>query len=72
MRIFLPKHELILESNRKSIKLFNVTAVEIELAVEIEPAVLIELAGRLNFHSKLNFHSSDIKKAHFPQWAQFP
>ena len=31
-------------SNRKSITLFNVTDVEIELAVEIEPAVLIEPA----------------------------
>jgi hypothetical protein len=45
------------------LSLFNVTAVEIELAVEIEPAVLIEpaveneltlLHGRLNFHSWLN------------------
>ena len=44
----LPKHELFKKSNRKSITLFNVTAVKIELpvviehAVEIEPAVLIE------------------------------
>ena len=39
---FLPKHELLKNSNRKSITLFNVTDVKIEPSVEIEPAVLIE------------------------------
>ena len=38
--------------------LFNVTAVEIELAELIEPAVKIKrITGEwLNFHSRLNFH----------------
>ena len=40
----LPKHELFLKTNRKSITLFNVAVVESEPAVEIEPSVEIEPA----------------------------
>ena len=43
MNFFLPKHELFKKSNRKIITLFNVTAVEINLALEIEPAVEMSL-----------------------------
>ena len=65
----LPKQELFLKQNRKSITLFNVNVVEIEQDVEIEPAAA-QLIQRALFpqqalfphlepfphHSRLNFH----------------
>ena len=55
MRFIFTKTRTILNHNRKSIKLFNVNAVEIEHAVENEHAVVIEHAveiEHLNFLKK--------------------